>query len=161
MDARRLGDLISRHAAALKLYARQWCSAPEDAVQEAFVKLAGLSAQPDDPAAYLFRAVRNAAIDAGRAERRRRHHEAEAAARQAWFEPAEALDGDDARRALEALPADLREPLVAHLWGGLTFAQIGPLMGCSASTAHRRYEEALAALRNTLRPPCPTRPNAS
>ncbi len=160
MDGKRLGELMTRHAGALTLYARQWCATPEDAVQEAFVRLAALAAEPADPAAWLFRAVRNGAISAGRGERRRRHHEG-GAARPAWFEPAETLDGDDARRALEALPADLREPLVAHLWGGLTFAQIGPLMGCSASTAHRRYEEALAALRQTLRPSCRTRPNGS
>lgn len=161
MDARRLGELITRHGRGLVLYARQWCSAPEDVVQEAFVRLSALSVEPASPAAWLHRAVRNAAISAGRGERRRRHHEAHAA-RPDWFEPSEGpLDADAAQQALEALPADLREPLVAHLWGGLTFAEVGALMGVSASTAHRRYEEALAAIRQALRLPCQTKPNAS
>jgi RNA polymerase sigma-70 factor (ECF subfamily) len=153
VEAKRLAELVARHGGGLVLYARQWCATPEDAAQEAFVKLAVLAREPDDPAAWLYRATRNAAISAGRGERRRRHHES-TAARPDWFVPSpEGPDPAEVARALELLPADLREPLVAHLWGGLTFAAIGPLMGVSASTAHRRYEEALAILRQTLRLP--------
>ncbi|HZT78720.1 MAG TPA: hypothetical protein VFA26_00740 [Gemmataceae bacterium] len=39
MGPEQLGRLIDQHAAALVLYARQWCAAPEDVVQEALVKL--------------------------------------------------------------------------------------------------------------------------
>src|SRR5436190_22156457 len=74
-----LGQLLDRHAAALVLLARQWCSSPEDAVQEAFVELARQAECPRDPAAWLHRVVRNAAIDAGRAETRRWRHESQAA----------------------------------------------------------------------------------
>jgi RNA polymerase sigma-70 factor (ECF subfamily) len=158
MDAERLAQLIDRHAAALTLYARQWCRAPEDVVQNAFVKLAAQRPPPDRPAAWLYRAVRNAAVSAGRGEQRRARHESEAAARTAsWFVPADdsALDGRAATEALQALPAELREPVVAHLWGGLSFAEVGELVGLSASTAHRRYLEGLAALRERLRVPCP------
>jgi hypothetical protein len=73
MGPEELGDLIDRHAAALTLYARQWCAAPEDVVQEAFIKLAGLARVPATPAAWLHRVVRNGAISAGRAEQRRAH----------------------------------------------------------------------------------------
>ena len=48
------------------------------------------------------------------------------------------------------LPDDEREAVVAHIWGGLTFQQIGALAGISASTAHRRFVSALAALRQKL-----------
>jgi DNA-directed RNA polymerase specialized sigma24 family protein len=37
------GRLLSEHAASLTLFARQWCAAPEDVVQEEFVRLAGQS----------------------------------------------------------------------------------------------------------------------
>jgi RNA polymerase sigma-70 factor (ECF subfamily) len=159
MDGSQLAQLVDRHAAALALYARQWCRAPDDVVQEAFVKLAAQRPPPARAAAWLYKVVRNAAISAGRGERRRRRHESEAAARAAsWFVPTEgaALDGESATRALEALPPQLREPVVAHLWGGLSFGEIGELMGLSASTAHRRYLEGLAALRERLRVPCPS-----
>ena len=72
MDSDELGRLIDRHAAALELYARQWCETPEDVVQEAFLKLAGQGGLPENPAAWLFRVVRNGAINAAKAAKRRR-----------------------------------------------------------------------------------------
>src|SRR5437763_352252 len=68
MGPERLGFLLDRHAAALELYARQWCALPEDVVQEAFLKLARQVTPPAQPLAWLYRVVRNGAISAGRAE---------------------------------------------------------------------------------------------
>jgi RNA polymerase sigma-70 factor (ECF subfamily) len=158
MTPERLGRLVDERAAALTLFARQWCGAPEDVVQEAFVKLAIQRPPPNDPVAWLFQVVRNGALSAGRAERRRRRHEADAAARRpTWFAPAEnaALDGVTAAAALETLPAQEREIVVAHVWGGLSFEQIGQLTGACSSTTHRRYLKALTALRERLGVPCP------
>jgi RNA polymerase sigma-70 factor (ECF subfamily) len=158
MDPLHLAKLVDQHAAALVLYARQWCSAPEDVVQETFVKLSTQRLVPDRVLAWLYRVVRNAAVSAGRGEKRRRHHESLAAARTPnWFLPTEGvgLDGRKASEALATLPGDLREPVVAHLWGGLSFAEIGEVMGVSTSTAHRRYLEGLVVLRERLRVPCP------
>jgi RNA polymerase sigma-70 factor (ECF subfamily) len=153
MDAEHLGRLIDAHAAALTLYARQWCDAPEDAVQDAFCRLALLPCPPDVPAAWLHRAVRNAAISAGRSARRRRLHESRAAAvAPSWFLPStsDGLDAAAAAQALEGLPAEQREVIVAHLWGGLTFEQIAAVAGTSASTAFRRYSAGLETLRRKL-----------
>src|ERR1700733_1444149 len=86
MDSAELGRLIDRHAAALELYARQWCDTPEDVVQEAFLKLAGQGGLPDNPAARLFRVVRNGPINAATAARRRRRHESGAAETRTWFQ---------------------------------------------------------------------------
>jgi RNA polymerase sigma-70 factor (ECF subfamily) len=149
-----LGRLVDEHGPALVLYARQWCIAPEDVVQEAFVKLAAQLPVPERVLPWLYRVVRNGAISAGRSERRRQRHEAEAAGRRcSWFVPAEAarLDGEVAAAALAALPPEQRETVVSHLWGGLTFEQVGELTGVSSSMAHRRYLEALEALRTKLR----------
>jgi RNA polymerase sigma-70 factor (ECF subfamily) len=162
MDARALGRLVDEHAAALVLYARQWCAAPEDVVQEAFVKLAAQRPPPDNFVAWLYRVVRNGALSLARADRRRRHHETVAAGQSPpWFAPTEggALDRESVTRALQQLPEEQREPIVAHLWGGLSFEQIGELASCSASTAHRRYLAALSAMRERLRVPCPKDPN--
>jgi RNA polymerase sigma factor (sigma-70 family) len=153
-----LGRLVDEHAAALILYARQWCACAEDVVQEAFLKLVAQRPLPARVLPWLYRVVRNAAISAGRAERRRRHYEAAAAARAlAWFAAAEptALDVAAATQALQALPLEQREIIVAHLWGGLTFEQIAEVTGCSSSTAHRGYIAGLTALRERLRVPCP------
>lgn len=161
MGPEQLSRLVDEYAVALVLYARQWCAAPEDVVQEAFVKLSAQARPPDNLAAWLYRVVRNGALAAARAEHRRRRHETIAARRTpSWFAPSESarLDGVTATAALERLPLDQRETLVAHLWGGLTFEQIGELTGVSSSTAHRRYLTALESLRERLRVPCPKDP---
>jgi RNA polymerase sigma-70 factor (ECF subfamily) len=157
MTGRLLAGLIDTHAAALVLYARQWCAAPEDVVQAAFAKLAALGTLPDDPAAWLYRVVRNAAIDAGKADRRRQRREQAVARPVRWFaEPQiDGLDAAAAVTALEALPADQREVIVARLWGGMTLQQVADVTGCSVSSAHRRYESGIAALRERLGVPCP------
>lgn len=151
MTPRQLADLIALHGPALVLFARQWCDGPEDVVQEAFVKLAVVR-PPDDPLAWLYKVVRNAALDAGKAARRRAARERSAARPERWFaEPAvDGLDAAAAVDALEALPDDLREVIVARLWGGLTFDQIGAAAGYSVATAFRRFEAGLAALRGRL-----------
>jgi RNA polymerase sigma-70 factor (ECF subfamily) len=156
-----LGRLIDSHAAALTLYARQWCAAPEDVVQEAFLKLTTQTLRPDNPVAWLYRVVRNGAISAGRSARRRKWHESIAAEHRgmgaAWFAESEdnALDAPLAAEALQELPPEQREAIVAHLWGGLTFAEVAQLMDSSSSTVHRWYLAGLAALRERLGVPCP------
>jgi RNA polymerase sigma factor (sigma-70 family) len=155
-----LGQLLSEHAAALTLFARQWCRAPEDVVQEAFLRLAGQREAPRDPAAWLFAVVRNGAISAGRAEARRRRHEAAAAEMNSdWFEAEDAsgpgsIDSQAAAHGLSRLPLEEREVIVAHIWGGLTFVQIAELVDSSTSTVHRRYQAGLQTLRNLLGEPC-------
>jgi RNA polymerase sigma-70 factor (ECF subfamily) len=159
MGPELLGRLVDHHAAALVLYARQWCVTPEDVVQEAFLKLVTQRPPPENPAAWLYRVVRNAAISAGRTERRRQRHESVAAARApAWFETNDdAIDSEVVSAALQELPPDEREVIVAHLWGSLTFEQIADVAGCSASTAHRRYVAGLITLRERLHISCPNR----
>jgi RNA polymerase sigma-70 factor (ECF subfamily) len=161
MDPELLGELIDRYAAALALYARQWCSAPDDVVQESFLKLVQQPEPPEQPVAWLYRVVRNGAISQARSSRRRQIHEARAAERAAtWFIPPDDPTGLDVARVtatLAELPGEQREAIVAHLWGGLTFEQIGELAGSSAATAYRRYTAGLAALRERLGVPCPDR----
>lgn len=158
MSPEGIGQLVEEHAAALTLYARQWCSVPEDVVQEAFLKLVSQSSPPHKPVAWLYRVVRNAAISAARSSKRRLRHEAAAAAQSpAWFVNSESalLDVRVASEALQTLPLEQREVIVAHLWGGLTFEEIAEVIGSSASTANRWYLAGLAALRERLGIPCP------
>jgi RNA polymerase sigma factor (sigma-70 family) len=155
MTGPQVARLIDAHAAALRLYARQWCAQPDDAVQDAICKL--MRAVPDDPAAWLFRATRNAAIDRGRSEARRRRREERVAKPERWFEE-RALGGveaDEVIAALERLPGDQREIIVARLWGHLTLEQAAVAAGCAVSSAHRRYEAGIATLRERFGVTCP------
>ena len=159
-----LERLTTEYAAALVLYARQWCGTPEDVVQEAFLKLVVQKTPPDNPVPWLYRVVRNGALAANRAERRRRHHETKAAARvPVWFvnDDLAGLDAEATTAALRALPPEQSEVLVARIWGGLTYEQIGEAVGCSAATAYRAYVAGLSALREKMGVSCPDRPTTN
>lgn len=137
----------------LVLLARQWCDAPEDVVQEAFLRLSTQRTEPDRLAAWLYRVVRNAAISAGRAKERRRRHEGRVGhPGPPWFvqDLASRLDSATATNLLEHLPVAEREVIIAHLWGGLTFVEIADLMGSSSSTAHRLFVKGLDELRRKM-----------
>jgi RNA polymerase sigma factor (sigma-70 family) len=153
---RLLAELLDRLGGALALYARQWTTAADDVVQEALVELAGQRDWPANPRAWLFRVVRNRAVsDARRAASRRRHETAAAASKHDWFDRRTRSQADLAEAAdvLAGLPLELREVVVAHFWGGLTFDEIGDVTGTSSSTAHRRFEAALLAMRERLEEP--------
>ncbi len=155
--------LVDKRGPALILYARQWCHAPEDVVQDAFLKLVALHPPPRDAVAWLYRVVRNGAIDAGKADLRRKRRESATVRPGRWFvEPVvDGLDAEAAVAALGRLPVEEREVIVARLWGGLSFEQIAVAAGCSASTAFRRFSAGIDALRQELGVPCPNpSPNA-
>src|SRR5712692_6604763 len=159
MTAAEVARLIDAHAAPLVLCARQWCTEAEDVVQEAFVKLVRQSRPPEDTVAWLYRVVRNGAIDASKMARRRQRRESAVARPERWFvEPeVEGLDAQTAVAALERLVPEEREVIVARHWGGLSYEQIGEVVGCSASTAFRRYTAGVEELRKQLGVICPNR----
>ncbi|MCU0960840.1 MAG: sigma-70 family RNA polymerase sigma factor [Pirellulaceae bacterium] len=153
IDPAELEQLIGAHSAALELFAAQWTTLPEDCVQEAFVRLAGQVPPPDQPLPWLYRVVRNRAISLRRAAERRRRRESEAAAqRPQWFVATRwsAAELQEVTEALAAIDAQLREVLVARIWGGLSFEQLAAVLAVSTSTAHRRYEAGLLRLRERL-----------
>jgi RNA polymerase sigma-70 factor (ECF subfamily) len=157
MDPAVLGQLIDEHGPALVLYARQWTIAPEDVVQESFLKLFQQRATPAKTVPWLFKVVRNGAISSGRSERRRLRHENKAAQdRRGWFIPPEGclVDPEEAAAALHTLPPDEREVITLHLWGGLTFVEIAEVLGSAASSVHRWYQTGLDRLRERLQTSC-------
>lgn len=148
-----IGRLFDAHAAPLALYARQLCEDPEAAVQQAFAKLADQPVCPANPVAWLYRTTRNEALMSSRADRRRRRREIEAThVNYEWFQPSNSgsIDGQAIATAMERLSSEQREIVSARIWGGLSFEDIGTIIGTSASSTHRRYQEALEILRNSL-----------
>src|SRR3972149_335543 len=88
-DHELLSRLLDEHGAQLVLYARQWCDGPEDAVQEAFIRLMRQRPVPENVVGWLYRVVRNEAVSASRTRNRRARHEATVRAqRDPWFQPA-------------------------------------------------------------------------
>jgi RNA polymerase sigma-70 factor (ECF subfamily) len=159
LDHGSLSRLLDEHGAALVLYARQLCDAPEDVVQEAFIRLMRQRPAPDNVVGWLYRVVRNEAVSAARGGSRRMRHEAVAAARrELWFKSSaeDALDAATAVAALESVPIAEREVIVLRLWSELSFDEIAELIGASTSTAHRRYEQGLKLLREKWSVVCPS-----
>jgi RNA polymerase sigma-70 factor (ECF subfamily) len=155
-----LGRLYRQHAPALRLYARQWPGSGEDLVHDAFIKLVQQALPPTQVLPWLYRVVRNAALSANRSAGRRRRREGEASTPEAWFAAVEDhVDARDAARCLAGLALELREVIVARIWGSLTFEEIAQVVGCSPASAHRRYQAGLTELRERLRwtryPPLP------
>jgi RNA polymerase sigma-70 factor (ECF subfamily) len=157
MEPSDVARFIDAHLAPLVLYARQWCDAPEDVVQEAFLKLVRQGRPPQDAVAWLYRVVRNGALDAAKTARRRQKRESAVARPVRWFVEAavEGLDAETAVAALQRLPPEQREVIVARHWGNLSFEQIAEAAGCSASTAFRRYTAGVEELRKKLGVSCP------
>ena len=157
MTPAEVARLIDLHTAPLVLCARQWCAEPEDAVQEAFAKLVRQVRPPTDAVAWLYRVVRNGAINASKMARRRQRRESAVARPERWFveRGVEGLDAQTAVAALQRLDAEEREVIVARHWGGLSFEQIAEVVGCSTSTAFRRYTAGVDELRKQLGVTCP------
>jgi RNA polymerase sigma factor (sigma-70 family) len=147
--------LYRQHAAALLLFASAISGdrdRAQDALHQVFLKLIenqSLS-HAADKKAYLFACVRNAVLNDSNFQRRNMAFEPDSI----WFSPP---DRDYAaeqslRRALNALPVDQREVMVLHVWGELTFSQIGDLLNASANTVASRYRYALGKLRDSMLP---------
>ena len=148
-----LKRLYELHAPALLLYARIWCHAPEDALQEAMIELARQKEFPPDPVAWLYQAVKFRAINLHRSAQRRIRREQQVASTQEPFfvsSPQQAIDSEDLETALKTLPELQRAIVIARIWGGLTFEQIAELNQLSSSTVHRRYREAIEELKQKI-----------
>lgn len=132
----------------------------EDIVQEAFMRLApaGRAEPPvEQPLGYLYRVVRNLALDWVRrhAVERRRDREDTAA----WLvpptpaTPEHELLGREAtqrlRDALNGLPERNRRALHLHRFEGHTLQVVAERLGVSVATAHRLVRDAIVQV--TLR----------
>ncbi len=158
-DLNRLTQMVTERAGGLVLYARQWLDAAsaEDVVQEALTALLMETRVPQNPIAWMYRAVHNAAIDSVRStSRRRRREQIVAMTRREWFESSadSILDAQVAEAALKRLSAEHRQVVVMRIWGELGLAQIAEVMEMSVATVRERYISALAQLRSALEKPC-------
>jgi RNA polymerase sigma factor (sigma-70 family) len=156
IDATELAKLIESQAAPLRLWIRSCClSSEDDVVQEAFCRLAAQEPSPKKPVAWLYRVCRNLAENYRRSDKRRRKREQSRA--ECGTDASEQVDPFELKEtltAVEKLDPQLREVLVARIWGQLSLEEIGKLFGVSTATAFRRYEAALKSLRIHLASNC-------
>lgn len=145
--------LYREHGAALLLFPAAITgdrSRAQDAVHHVFLKLIqerNLSAITNTKA-YLFACTRNAVLNDVRVHNRHTSLDPSSA----WFIPPDRdyTAEQTLRRALAALTDDQRQTIILHVWGELTFEEVGDLLGVSANTAASRYRYALAKLRVSI-----------
>lgn len=144
--------LYEAKAAGLLLYGRALGLShgeAEDVLQETFVALLQLPAQPEEPEFYCLRAFRNRALNYRRGLWRRLTRELES---RRWFErvPDETALERQAMNCLAELPPEQREVIVLKFWQRHTFETIGQLLEISPNTAAGRYRYGLKRLRECL-----------
>ena len=103
--------------------------------------------------AYLFATLRNAFLDFTRTESRelrRRTDRAEPAGLATERTPGSEVDPGEVSKALNSLSEDQRQVVVLKIWGGLTLAEIGDVLGVSPNTVASRYRSGIATLRRIM-----------
>lgn len=164
IGAAQLGEWFEAYGRALVLYARQWLEpAPaEDVVQEVFVRLMRQRRTPASVKGWLFRSVRNAALNQLRRQRRRRKHQQRLAAEgHDWFEarPDGLIDAKLVQAAVTALTEEQREVILLRIWGGMTLQEVSEVLGQPVSTVFSRYRAGLGQIRQRMGTSCKTKSN--
>lgn len=155
VSASQLSELIETHAASLRLWVQARGGAAEDVVQEAFCRLGVEEPSPARPVPWLYRVCRNLTEKQRLSDRRRRRREeARASNELVHLDPAERLEMDEVLSQVEALDPDLRQVLIARIWGELSLDDVASICGISTTTAFRRYHSALKVLRSRLEAKC-------
>ena len=154
--ADEIRQLYDQYGPALLAYACSFVSdvaTGEDVLHQVFMRLLqGNTIVPEAPVAYLYRAVRNAALNARRTVKREVALDLDA--------PSSMFESRDSNReaaltlqaALLELPEEQREVVVLRVWSGMTLEEAASLTGVSLSTTASRYRYALDKLRERLRP---------
>jgi RNA polymerase sigma-70 factor (ECF subfamily) len=124
--------------------------AAEDAIHGVFLQLLRRGGLPADLRPYLFRAVRNAALDAWRRTKVRRDSLFAAHAAVAAPAPAPAFQADELDRLLQQLTPDERETIVLKIYSELTFQEIAELRQVPLPTVASWYRRGLEKLKTLL-----------
>jgi RNA polymerase sigma factor (sigma-70 family) len=153
-DGELFAELVARHAGMVFGVCRRVLgdrALAEDAVQETFIHLLRHPAEVSGSlVGWLHRVAHGKAVDLVRREaaQGRRRQQAllpEPAPERPWAEISPLLD-----QALQELPAESREVLVAHYLEGANQVQLAAQLGLSQPTVSRRLASAIEALRARL-----------
>ena len=151
IDSTQLAQLIDRHGGVLRVWVGRRCLASDDVVQEAFCRLATQEPVPDNPVAWLYRVCRNLAENQRKSDERRRRRETMRAQADTMPHPnSDPAEISEVMEAVQQLDSELKDVLVARLWGQMSLEEVAKLCGISTATAFRRYEAALVTLRSKL-----------
>jgi RNA polymerase sigma-70 factor (ECF subfamily) len=148
LDRDEVQRLYEEHGRALLAYACSLLrdsSQAEDVLHQVFLQLLQDRVRAISSPGYLFRAVRNRALN----HVRDRSRDVELGERDQWLEsPSGSTETALAlQSALGTLPAEQREVIALRVWGRLTFEEIGGVVDAPPNTAASRYRYGLAKLK--------------
>lgn len=147
LDGAQVQALYEQHSRGLLAYAcavTASFAAAEDAVHSVFERLLqGRTAITGPPAPYLYRAVRNTALNHIRSKTR------EVDLTDVWLESPAGMEQSalELQAALKELPEDQREVIILHIWAQMSFEEISGALEISPNTAASRYRYGLSKLR--------------
>jgi len=140
--------LFARHYGAVFAYAARrvgWDDASDSTAEVFTVAWRKIRSVPDEPDTlpWLYGVARRVVANQLRSLRRRGRLDAELASRHLGWSESDPVDLDG---ALASLRDDDREVLMLAAWEGLTPAQMGRVLGCTANAAAVRLHRARARL---------------
>jgi RNA polymerase sigma-70 factor (ECF subfamily) len=147
LDRDEVRKLYEQHRRGLFAYACSFVSSfatAEDILQQVFTRMLRLDVEiTGSPIPYLYRAIRNAALNQIRDRSR------EVGLEDGWLDSPAGLEqtGLELQSALRELPEDQREVIVLHVWGEMSFDEAATALGISPNTAASRYRYGLSKLR--------------
>lgn len=148
----RIFSLLQENQHGWVLYAKSWNPQhAEDLLQDALVRLLQETPFPENPKAWVYRVIRNRAVDLHR-KREKQENYVQKKSQENWFESGTKteISGEDATGALEKLEPGVREIIVARIWGTLSFREIAELTDRPISSVHLDYRRGIDLLRKIL-----------
>jgi RNA polymerase sigma-70 factor (ECF subfamily) len=145
-DIQNIRSFYEAHRQALYTYALSLTGsreAAEDVIHDAITAVLGLKRPPNEMKPYVFRCIRNAAMDAHRRTSKESAHET---IFQTQRTPDPSL-GLIAEEMLDQLSPDEREAVVLKVYSGMTFLEIAEVRGVSVNTAASWYRRGLEKMR--------------
>ena len=148
---------LREHGPRLLAFARQCAGRradAEDVLQEAFLRFWQRRETAREPLLYLYRCIRNVAVDGARARGRRECRERDAARSPAASTMPHSLEQSELdgkiQEAVARLSAQHREVVALRIWSDMTFEQIAKVLSIPRSTAHALYGAAMRTLQSEL-----------
>jgi RNA polymerase sigma-70 factor, ECF subfamily len=143
-------ELYQWHGPALLAYATGLLgsrASAEDVLHQVFLSLLSRTESPAEARPYLFKAVRNRALNS-----RRNGQRMVALDQQQWLVKPEGMmeAGIEVERALRELSPEQREVVLMRVWGEMTLEEIAVVLDVPANTVASRYRYALGKLREVL-----------
>ena len=147
LDRNTVQRLYEEHSRGLLAYACSFVTSfatAEDVLHQVFERLLhGDLSLTGGPLSYLYRAVRNTALN------KVRDRAGDVGWNDGWLESPRGMEHTalELQWTLRELPQEQREVIVLHIWGQMSFEEVAEALAIPANTAASRYRYGLSKLR--------------